>query len=145
MHGQRSVLVVDSNPSDLSNTVLLLQTAGYQVAAATAFDEAKQLLASQSPDLLITGLRLGPYNGLHLILRSRTDHPAMAAIVISPFPDSVLEAEAQRQNAGYLLRPLADGDFLHAVKRSLNNHGRLHAVPNISPSSASPSAVDSAT
>jgi DNA-binding NtrC family response regulator len=117
---QRSVLVVDSDPSDLSNTARLLKDAGYRVATATAFDEAKQVLASESPDLLITELRLGPYNGLHLILRSRTDHPAMAAIVVSRYPDPVLEAEAHRQNAGYLLSPVADGDLLHAISRRLN-------------------------
>jgi DNA-binding NtrC family response regulator len=117
---QRSVLVVDSDLADLSDTARLLEAAGYRVATATAFDEAKQLLANESPDLLITGLRLGPYNGIHLVLRSRTDHPEMAAIVVSRFPDPVLEAEAHRQNAGYLLRPLADGDFLYAITRSLN-------------------------
>jgi DNA-binding NtrC family response regulator len=119
---QRSVLVVDSDPADLSETARLLEAAGYRVATATAFDEAKQRLATESPDLLITGLRLGPYNGLHLILRSRTDHPGMAAIVMSRFADPVLEAEAHRQNAGYLLRPMAEGDFLHAITRSLNVH-----------------------
>jgi len=117
---QRSVLVVDSDPADLSDTARLLTSAGYRVATAAAFDEAKQLLANQSPDLLITGLRLGPYNGLHLILRSRADHPAMAAIVTSRYADPVLEAEAHRHNAGYLLRPLDDGDFLHAISRSLS-------------------------
>src|SRR4051812_33871418 len=102
---QRCVLVVDSDPSDLSSTVALLETAGYRVAAAAAFHEAKQLLARESPDLLITGLRLGSYNGLHLVLRSRSDHPDMAAIVVARAADPVLEAEARRQQASFLLRP----------------------------------------
>jgi DNA-binding NtrC family response regulator len=116
---QRCVLVVDSNPADLSSTVSLLQAAGYRVAAAAAFEEAKLLLESESPDLLITDLRLGPYNGLHLILRSRADHPAMAAIVMTRFSDPVLEAEAQRQHAGFLLRPIPDNEFLDVITRSL--------------------------
>jgi DNA-binding NtrC family response regulator len=128
---QRSILVVDSDPSDLSDTAHLLERAGYRVATATAFDEAKHLLASESPDLLITGLRLGPYNGLHLVLRSRMDHPTMAAIVMSRFADPVLEAEAHRQNADYLLRPLADDDFLGAINRSLYPEG--HRVAQVTP------------
>jgi DNA-binding NtrC family response regulator len=138
---QRSVLVVDSDPNDLSDTARLLEAAGYRVATAAAFDEAKQMLAAESPDLLITGLRLGPYNGLHLILRSRTDHPAMAAIVTSRFPDPVLEAEARKQNAGYLLRPLPDIEFLHAITQSLNIYPA--SLKNAG-DSAAPS-VDSAT
>ena len=117
---QRLVLVVDSDASDRSNTVLLLEGAGYRVASAAAFEEAKHLLASDPPDLLITELRLGPYNGLHLILRSRIEHPAMAAIVTSRVLDPVLQAEAERQQAEYVLRPIPDRMFLDTVSRSLN-------------------------
>jgi len=134
---QRSILVVESDPFDLSDMVRLLERAGYRVATAAAFAEAKHLLASGSPDLLITGLRLGPYNGLHLVLRSRTDHPTMAAIVVSRFADPVLEAEAHRQHADYLLRPMPDDDFLGAIDRSLYPHGHstadLHSSAPIQP------------
>ena len=122
---QRSVLVVDSDPEDLSSTVMLLEAAGYRVMSAAAFEEAKQMLASESPDLLITGLRLGCYNGLHLVLRSRVDHPEMVAIVTSDYHDPVLEAEAQRQHAGFLVRPLEAGDFVDVVARSFDS-----AVPS---------------
>jgi|SRR4051812_31168838 DNA-binding NtrC family response regulator len=121
MSDQRCVLVVESDPAELSSTVALLESAGYRVATASAFEEAKLLLANQSPDLLITGLRLGPYNGLHLVLRSRVDHPAMAAIVTTRVSDPVLEAEAHRQHAGFLLTPLHAGDFLAAVSQSLGS------------------------
>ena len=119
MPDQRYVLVVDADPSDRANTVLLLQSAGYRVVAATAFEEAKRLIASEAPDLLVTSLRLGPYNGIHLILRSRMDHPGMAAIVTSRYADAVLEAEARRQHADFVVRPVADGALLEAVSRSL--------------------------
>ena len=115
MSMQRSVLVVDANPTDRSHTVMLLEGAGYKVASVPGFDEAKQFLAAEVPDLLITDLRLGSYNGLHLILRSRRDHPGMAALVVSRYPDPVLEAEALRQNARFLLKPLADEQLLEAI------------------------------
>jgi hypothetical protein len=43
----------------------------------------------------------------------------MAAIVTSPYPDVVLEAEAERQHARFVVRPVADTAFLDAVGRSL--------------------------
>lgn len=119
MSGEASVLVVDADPQDLSTTVSLLRSAGYHVMSAAAFEEAKRVLASESPDLLVTGLRLGSYNGLHLVLRSRADHPQMAALVISRHPDAVLEAEAERQHAGFVVRPMPDNALLDAVSRSL--------------------------
>jgi hypothetical protein len=43
----------------------------------------------------------------------------MAAIVTSPYADAVLEAEAERQHASFVVRPVADTAFLDAVGRSL--------------------------
>jgi DNA-binding NtrC family response regulator len=127
MRDQRFVLVVDADSADLASTAMLLEAAGYRVLSAGSFDEAKQVLALEGPDLLITGVRLGPYNGLHLVLRSRSDHPEMAAIVTSRHRDAVLEQEARRQNAGFVVRPVADDEFLAEVSRSLAR--TLHAPP----------------
>ncbi len=121
---QRTVLVVDLNPTDRAKTVQLLEGAGYLVTAAGNFDEAKQLLADAPPDVLVTDLRLGPYNGLHLILRSRIDHPEMASLVTSESADPVLQAEAHRQNAKFLVRPFDDDAFL-AVMRAADADGRV--------------------
>src|SRR5438067_12027176 len=54
-----------------------------EVSTATTFDEAKAILSATPPTVLITGVRLGPYNGLHLIIRSRIDHPTTVGIVIA--------------------------------------------------------------
>ena len=126
----RSVLVVAADPIERSNTVRVLREAGYRVSCAGNFDEGKQLLAFEHPDLLITDLRLGAYIGLHLILRSRANHPAMAALITAPAADPVLAAEATRQNARFLVRPLSDGDLLSAVAGSLlYATGSLEAGP----------------
>ena len=114
-----TILVVDASPTDRASTVRLLEAAGYRVKDTGAFDEAKHLIALDPPDVLITDLRLGLYNGLHLILRSRTDHPDMAAVVTSAFDDPVLQAEAERHHAAFILRPIADAKFLEAVNTSL--------------------------
>ena len=34
--------------------------------------------------MLIVGLHLGVYNGLHLLMRGRADHPSLLAIMIGP-------------------------------------------------------------
>ena len=115
MARRQVVLVVYADRADRRRTVLLLEAAGYRVVSAGSFEEAKLLLASEAPDLLVTDLRLGPYNGLHLVLRSKTDHPEMAALVTSRFPDPVLEAEAEREHARFLVRPVTDDAFLDAI------------------------------
>jgi two-component system response regulator AtoC len=120
MTSQRRVLVVDADTRDRTSTVLLLEAAGYQVRSARSFEDARALLVTERPDLLVTDLRLGPYNGLHLVLWSRNGHPEMATVVTSRFADPVLEAEARRNQADFLLRPVSDTQLLDAVSASLN-------------------------
>ena len=124
MASPRSVVVVDGNAPDRANTVTLLEAAGYRVRSARSFDEAKTLLAAECPDILITDLRLGQYNGLHLVLRTRTDYPGMAALVTSRVADPVLEAEAHRQRAQFVLVPMTATQLLQAVASSLGEAGR---------------------
>jgi DNA-binding NtrC family response regulator len=119
MASPRSVVVVDGNAPERTNTVALLDGAGYRVRSARNFDEAKTLLAEEPPDILITDLRLGQYNGLHLVLRTRSHYPKMAALVTSRVADPVLEAEAHRQHAQFILVPLTATELLQAVASSL--------------------------
>jgi DNA-binding NtrC family response regulator len=119
-----SVVVVDGNSLDRTNTVTLLEEAGYRVRSARSFDEAKMLLAEEPPDILITDLRLGQYNGLHLVLRTRSNHPEMAALVTSRIADPVLEAEAHRQHAHFILVPLTAPQLLEAVASTLGDGPR---------------------
>lgn len=118
------VLVVDADTRDRTSTVLLLEAAGYQVRSARSFEDARSLLTTERPDLLITDLRLGPYNGLHLVLWSRNEHPEMAMVVTSRFADPVLEAEARRNHADFLLRPVADTQILETIAGSLSRAER---------------------
>ena len=127
----RSIVVVEADPRELSKTINTLQAAGYQVVGASKFEEAKRLLADAPPSLLITGVRLGAYNGLHLIVRSRIDHPEMNAILTNHAPDPVLRAEAERQKATYLVRPWSHQDLLSAIARSLQE-----STPQAAPTAA---------
>jgi len=140
-HPAGTILVVESDPRELSQTISTLQAAGYQVAGATRFEEAKRVLADAMPSLLIVGVRLGAYNGLHLIVRSRVDHPNLTAILTSDSLDPVLKAEAERQHAVYLLRPCADQDLLGLVARSLEASRASLAHSAVPPAGESPRPV----
>jgi DNA-binding NtrC family response regulator len=108
---------------ELDSARLLLELSGFRVFSAATFDEAKRFIEASPPDMLVTELKLGPYNGLHLVLRSRADHPRMGAIVTSHAGDRSLEAEAARQNAVFLVRPFTGVDVLNAVIRSFSTDG----------------------
>lgn len=98
-------LVVDADEKWLSATKQILTSAGYLVVCASQFEDAKRRLTFAPPDLLVTTIKLGANNGLHLVLRAHADNPTLPAIVIDEQWDPVLETEAKKLGAEYLVGP----------------------------------------
>jgi DNA-binding response OmpR family regulator len=113
-------VVVEDDPEELSDLLHVLSSAGYEPAGAQSFHDGVQLLSSTQPDVLISEVRLGAFNGLHLVVRGRSERPDMAAIIISGFPDEFLEKEARRFGArAHLVKPFDSSELLAAIQRSL--------------------------
>ena len=120
-------LVVGCDASDVSATAEVIRDAGFDVAEATSFEQARTLLASLDPDLLITEVQLGAFNGLHLVWQRHLEQPGRPSIVLSAYADSVLEAEANRLGAPFLVTSV-EPDTLIAVVDSLPGL-RRHDIP----------------
>ncbi len=119
MRTPATVLVVDESAAERIEAEDLLLHAGYRVVSAGSLQEAARVLGTDPPDLLITELRLGAYNGLHLVIRSRQLFPELPAIILTRFPDPVLETDAHRERASYVVKPLDHNAFLSLVSRRL--------------------------
>jgi len=65
------------------------------IEAAQEFIAARRLLLQHPPDLLATNLRLGAYNGLHLVYLAQTTAPRSRSLVFSSYLDLPLVEEAQ--------------------------------------------------
>jgi DNA-binding response OmpR family regulator len=91
------------------------------VAALSDFASAKELLRSVGPDLLVADVKLGAFNGLHVAARARLDHPNVPIIITHDAHDAVLEAEAARLGAVFVVRPLEDPKFLALVESLLGD------------------------
>jgi len=122
------ILLVDADRVLLRRIDELLSDAGYLVAAVSSFHEAKHLLDSVSPDLLIVGVRLDAFNGLHLAVRCRIEHPLLPVIVTNASADRLLEAETQIQGAEFIANPLEHPQFLTRVKDAVERRAR-HQQP----------------
>ena len=113
-----SALVVEPNELDMIGIVSALTGSGFRVSATDNYADAKALLSTHPPLILVTEVRLGAYNGLQLALRAGSVTPRVTVIVTSGYPDSVLQRDAERVGATFALKPLDGAELLAAVYRT---------------------------
>ena len=111
-----SLLIVDDDVSLLSALSRYLADSGFRVASSSVFEDAKEHISTDCPDVVITDVRLGAFNGLQLIAMSPRPIPA---IVTTGFPDPVLETEARQFGAKFLLKPIEPAGLLTLVAEML--------------------------
>ena len=110
------ILIVEDDDVSRQGLQQLLVNAGYTVLTASNFVEGRRAAAEGSPDLLIADIRLGDFNGLHLVAAASR---AVPSIIMSGFADPVLEAEALRLGARYLSKPIEPGALLALIEETL--------------------------
>jgi two-component system response regulator YesN len=116
----RNILIVEDDKSTLSGWIELLRAAGYGVTGVSTYEEGRQELASM-PDLLITDVRLGVYNGLQLLMRGRMLNPRLHGIVVTGYADQIVRREALHLLAEHLEKPV-DADRLLQVVSNAFRH-----------------------
>ena len=98
MSGTHQILIVTQTPALAHDLRAWLSAHGYWITAADTYGAAKFHLEMQ-PSVVITELKLGEYNGLHLAVRANSSH--IPVLVIGD-RDRVFEHEAEHLGATYL-------------------------------------------
>lgn len=113
-------LVVEPILPNLLAVLSVLSAIGFDVTVAESFKDARSVMkGADRPALLFTDVKLREYNGLHLVLRARSLWPGLAAIVTSDTSDPVLQAEAERLGASFLVMPAPAEEITAAILRTV--------------------------
>ena len=118
MEPPATAVVVEPSVAETLFLVSSLSDLGFQVAVSDNFRDARAQLMS-APDLLVTELRLGEYNGLHLVFRAKSVRSDVAAIIRTQIADPLLQLEAERMGATFVLKTTSPAEFRAAVARTL--------------------------
>src|SRR4051812_38465402 len=102
----KQVLIVDDDAAVLDMFSGVLRLAGHDVTSFSRFESAKAYLSAAKPDVLITDVRLGAFNGIQLVVFAKLQPPEMIAVVLTGYDDPVLRAEAAHAGASYLVKPI---------------------------------------
>jgi len=125
MSRRHHVVIVAQNPALATALLSWLGSAGYELAIVTTFAAAKALLETK-PALIISELKLGEYNGLHLALKARA--AGIPAIIVGPH-DAVLQKDADELGATYLTSVLRRSQVLDLVQERLGGSAVPTDVP----------------
>ena len=123
------ILVLDDDEHALSGIVELLRDAGHHVTGAATYDAAKRLLQVSPFDLLVSDVRVRSFNGLHLVMQTRADHPETAIIIITGYDDPLIELEAHRYRADLIRKPIRPAEFRQRVDEALAQVRRQRRWP----------------
>ena len=94
------ILVVEDNVGSLMLATVLLETEGFEVAGAESAEEARTILASRTPDLILMDVQLPGMDGLEFTKEIKAD-PATAGIpVVALTAHSMPEHEGAARAAG---------------------------------------------
>ncbi len=112
---RKRVLIVDDEPDVLETLAAMVSTGGYEVVTCGDFEEAKKYVTETPPDILITDVRLGAYNGLQLAVVMRSTCLTCPIVVLSAFDDPTLRLEAAHLHAVYLAKPVSKKELLVCI------------------------------
>jgi signal transduction histidine kinase len=119
-----SILVVDDDPRDLEATLRILGEAGLAAESVGSGDEAVELLARRSFDLLVTDIVMRGANGFEVVRNALAANPHCICITVTSFGSLESALDSLRFGAySFAQKPLNAAEFLHVVRRGLEKLG----------------------
>jgi DNA-binding NtrC family response regulator len=98
---QLAALIVDLDPLLLSTIGAIVAAHGHPCITTSDFAEARRHLRDGPLGVVVTNLRLGAFNGIHLAYLTRIGHPDARILVYAHEHDRMLAAETQAAGAFY--------------------------------------------
>lgn len=112
MDARPDVLVVTRDTAAATRLTKALWGAGLHAIHAASYLQARRILSTELPRLLIADVPLGDFNGLNLAWHRQLTFPG-PTIITDDAHDPVLETEARKLKAPYMVR--ADPNSILAV------------------------------
>jgi CheY-like chemotaxis protein len=119
-------IVVDADLTELRRTEQSLERVGFVVMGAGSFAQAKALLGSITPEVVIADIKLEAFNGLHLAALCAVWRPATPFIATHNVYDPVLEEDARRLNASYVVKTPGREDLTRTAVQLLQASRQGH-------------------
>ena len=117
---RHTILVVDDDPDILKLMTMRLRAAGYDVIAVSNGEAALAHIALNSPDLVISDLRMPGMDGLTLFSAIRRSKPLLPVIIVTAHGSQAEALNAiQRGVFDFLSKPFDNKYLLQQIESAL--------------------------
>lgn len=135
---EKTILIVDDEPltrEGIRKTLEAWSAGKNRIQTAASGVEAREWLASQSADLLITDVRMPEFSGLSLVEAIQHVPGKPAVLIMSGYADFNYAQQAIKLGVvDYLLKPIDKEQLVQTVQRALHLHEqqrRIQAMQDI--------------
>ena len=124
------ILVVEDNVGSLMLATVVLETEGFQVAGAESAEQARSILASRTPDLILMDIQLPDTDGLELTKEIKAD-PNTASIPVVALTAHAMPLHERAARAagcvGFIAKPWTPESLSREVREFLTGAGAANA------------------
>ena len=111
-----SVLVVDDEDLVRESLVRILRLEGYTSISAENADRARRVLATESIDLAVLGVRVPGEGGISILRHVSEAYPQLPVIILTGQPEAKTEFEAYSGGGvQFLLKPVKSEELLACI------------------------------
>lgn len=116
-----SILVVDDEEAVQKLLIRVLKRGGYgSVRTASSSEEAREVLANETVDLILTDVQMPGGSGLELLTHVHQVMPHVATILVTVADDTDLADKALALGAyGYIIKPFRTNEVLIGISNAL--------------------------
>src|SRR5436189_3481890 len=117
------ILIADDEEAARRSLGQILGEDGYEVVLAPDGEEAVRLVAEETPDILLTDLRMPWMDGYELLTRIRQGFPDVSVVIMTAHGTIKSAVEALREGAeDYLTKPIDVEELEHLLDRILKRN-----------------------
>ncbi len=119
------ILVIDDEKPTLSMFKLFLTAYGYEVTTAESGEAGLALFKEFMPDIVFTDIKMPGMDGLEVLRRIKTSHPATEVIIITGHGDMEKALEALDLNASDFINKPVERQALNSALVRAENRAQL--------------------
>jgi two-component system response regulator AtoC len=121
MEDKSKILVFDDSQDMAESVGLMLARAGFHCRVGRDPTKAMNLIAENSPDLIIAGLRMSGVNGMDLLDLVKQEYPSLPMIIVTGYATVDAAVEAMKKGAAdFVSKPFHADELIVKIRKALD-------------------------